>query len=202
MLNGGCSTVKRAGRVIVVAVCATVALFAFVSVAGAWEVTKSTNGVVINRETSDVTTTTVIIRDYYSYKGGTTWDTAFLPSSTTSYNSSRILYNSANQFEAIEVPLESGYRLHLVQLTISGGTTRSFCVVAEPLQVAVSNVSSVTVVSMPAVALESSVSVEGTLPVDVASVAGMSSGFLNLVGSSVGLLMGTGAGYVFSRRHP
>lgn len=139
----------------------------------AWDLSKSTNGVTINKEPSDTSTQTVTVTLFWDYKGGSSWVTSYTPSYTSSYASTKWVCNiDGNDADAIEIDLNpTGGRCQMVQVA-QGSTYRKFAVLNEPLRVsitpsgtlpvAVSNVPTVAVESMP-----STVSVSGTLPVDV-----------------------------------
>lgn len=156
---------------VTVAFVAAVALVAVVTPqAFAWDVAKSTNGVILVREPTD-TTTTVSVAVYYDHKGdANTYPYGATSSYRSSFTYTNALYPST---DAYEVDLMPGYDRQLV-LYGGRGTTVRF----EPLDVTVENTIAVpvrlpatqsvnaTVTDIPAIALESSVSVDGTLPVD------------------------------------
>jgi len=146
--------------------------------AEAWTATKSSNGVVVLREDSDLSTTTVSITLYYDYKGGDTWVSGTPASSAASYQSSILLLNTAASFDVFEVPLVDAYRCQMVAVGQGGQATRYLAVLNDRLRVSlpatqsivVSDLPSVAVSSMPSLTLDSSVSVDGTLPVTVTSL--------------------------------
>lgn len=156
-----------AGAAMFVAFCATI--YAAPTPAHAYDVTKSTNGIFINRESTDSTAgATVTI--YYGYKGGeTSWTATYAPSTGGSYLYSDTLTNIwASDTDGMEVPTPNGYRLMLVRLSISGGTIRNYPIVSEPLDVTVTNTHTVNVGTMPGVSLNTTaVSIADTLPVSV-----------------------------------
>lgn len=150
-----------AGMVVVAAVLA--APFS----AYAWDVAKSTNGVILVREVTD-TTTTVNVRVYYDYKGGG------LPYATTSSYNSYITYTNAlyATTDAYEVDLVEGYDRQLVEY---GG--RAVTVLHEPLDV--------SVVGTVPVSVSSTVPVSGsvTAAVDATLVADVEAGLLSIAGT-------------------
>jgi len=150
-----------AGRAIV-AIVAAVALFAIaVPSAFAWDVAKSTNGVVIIREASD-TTTTCEIRHYWDYKGS-----AYSPASSASYNASQSISNAIYaSTDVFEVELKEGFRRQFV-LVGNGSTFRGSTVIYEPLMVTVEN--TVAVSGLPTASMTGTVSVEGTQTVELVS---------------------------------
>lgn len=146
----------------------------------AWEVSKSTNGVIINRGAEDTSTASASIYRYWGYKGGEYWSSGYAYSSAASYDYSDSLVLGISTTEGLELALKPGYRCQLIRITQTGQTDRVFAVLNEPLavsientrpvSVAVSNPTSVVAVSsMPSVSLGASVSVDGTLPVAVDS---------------------------------
>lgn len=152
----------------------------------AWQLSKTTNGVVIERETSDSTTNTASYTIYYDYKGvvGNTYDSAYSPRLTTSYSqntTTMAVFDSAGQVSSVEIPLVANYRVQLVTITGTVTGTKSFVILSEPLKVSLPSTQSVSVSnwptstvvsSMPTMSLASSVSVAGTLPVSVVGTDG------------------------------
>jgi len=137
---------------VVVVLVAIAALFAIsVPEAFAWDVAKSTNGVVIVREASD-TTTTCEVQVFYDLKSGYT-AYGSIASYDASYTIKSALYSST---DAYEVELVPGYRRQLVRYGPNdSGPYRSVAVCYEPLQVTVENTQAI------------SVSLEESLQVDV-----------------------------------
>lgn len=176
----------RTQRAVIIALGgAVVAALAFPLSVGAFTVSKSTNGVVLERSSTDTQTVRVFV--YYDYKGGSNWTGSFDPFSPASYNSS-VMFGSAtnlrlintSEANSIEIVPPSNYRCFLVNITddaITYGVDR-FALMGEPLRVSVQNTPTVNVgtmpevavSSMPSVALESSVSVAGTMPVQLEAV--------------------------------
>lgn len=147
---------------------------AFPSVAGAWDMMKSTNGLIIERSEDDTRSTDVYL--YYDYKGGSDWNSyggANNPNYVSSYNANRRFLQLANTGEALEIPLVPGYRCQMLYLA-DGVKTKTFAVLNEPLAVS----GAVTVSAMPSLTLESSVSVAGTLPVNPWGSAGLPDGWV------------------------
>lgn len=185
MAKVGTYGVKRAGAFVALALAL---FFGSWSPAFAWDLGKSTNGVVINREPSDTSTATVVVSLYYDYKGGASWVSSYTPSYTSSYNTTRWICNiDGVDADALEVDLQPGYRCQMVQVA-QGSTYRKFAVLYEPLKVSVENTSvparltttasvtgTVSVSAMP-----TTMSVSGTLPVDIASFLGDSTSPLAL----------------------
>lgn len=184
---------------------ATVAFLVSVAPAIAWDLGKSTNGVTINKEPSDTSTATVVVSLYWDYKGGASWVSSYTPSYTSSYNQNRWVCNlDGTDADAIEIDLQPGYRLQCVQVN-QGSTYRKFAVINEALKVSrvdtaaspvyLSQVASiagtVAVSSQP-----STVSVAGTLPVDVVGAFGVPD-FGSLVRLLAVALSATG-GYSFA----
>lgn len=143
--------------------------------AGAWELSKGTNGVVLMRESSD-TTAAVAIDRFWNYKyGDADWvfssSTDRLPNSYLAYNSSANVaqIQAGSLADAIEVQLQPGYRLQMVRVKLLDTpftSLQTFAVVNDALGVRVSN--DVTISAMP-----STVSVDATLPVTVEGLAGI-----------------------------
>lgn len=159
--------------------------------AGQWDMVKSSNGVVVNRSGDSTNTALVRVYHYWNYKGGSTWSATtanpyYAPTSASSYNNSREFQLSGTWGEAFEVPLHTnGGRCQAVRVVQEGEPDLYFCVLYEPLNVNVQNGQTinsvvyppvpVAVQSAPPVTLDSSVSVDGTLTADVASVSWLGS---------------------------
>lgn len=182
MLAQSVTVTRTKGRAIAALVCAVVVLLASVSPALGWELSKSTNGVIINRQSDDSTAALAVGFIYYGYKGGEeSWSATYSPVVSTSYNHSvniGTLFPIGSSGDAIEIPLVEGYRLQAVMLSQSGIGQRWFGVIKEPLLVDVQNtrlpvstVGTVCVSSMPTVSVGTSFAVAGTLPVDVVDVS-------------------------------
>lgn len=134
----------------------------------AWEISKTTNGIVINREVSDEVTHTPAIQIYWDYKGGDSWHNSFGPALASSYNSNRYLPTWNTAMDSFEFDLEPGHRLQMVNL--SGGSLPGpvrMVVINEPLRVDVSNTPTVTVGNP---LTQVSVSADSTLPVSLGSL--------------------------------
>lgn len=151
--------------------------------AAAWSLSKSTNGVVVERESSDATSN-VTVSVYYDYTGGDTWTSSARAGSTSSYRASVTLGTLAGGDEAWEIPLVKGYRCQMVMFS----TGKYFPVLNEPLAVSVDNTRpiAVDVSAIPTVSVGSTLSVAGTQTVDVQRIGGVDSGGLTAV---VGLLL-------------
>lgn len=164
-----------------------VAALVFPGSALAWDLGKSSNGVVINRESSDTNTATVVVTVFYDYKGGASWVTSFTPSYTSSYQSQKWICNvDGTDADAIEIDLMPGYRLQMVQVA-QGTTYRKFAVINEALKVSevgtlpvpvyLSRDATVAVSAMPATI---NASIGSTLPVTLAGFAGAGSALRDL----------------------
>lgn len=147
------------------------ALCAGATPAFAWEPTKTSNGVVIMRGAEDTATAILTVSVYYDYKGGSVWSSTYDPTTSASYNSSRVFtLSGSSSIRALEVPLEPGYRCQNVRISQTGAVVpfANFPVLYEPLNVAVRESVPVTVSSMPSMTLDgtASVSVDSTLAVN------------------------------------
>lgn len=134
--------------------------------APAYDLMKSTNGLIVSRSDDDTRSTDVYL--YYDYKGGSDWSNyggSHNPNYVSSYNQSRRFLQLASTGESVEVPLQAGYRCQMLYLA-DGVKTETFAVLNEPLDVS----GVVTISAMPAVSVDGSVSVDGTMPVSVRSV--------------------------------
>lgn len=157
---------RNVARAVVVLCLGITAALVVVSPAFAWSVNKSTNGIVIEREASDLASTTVSISRYWDYKGGENWDTAKNPASGTQYNSSEVLFASATIFEAFEVPYRPDYgRLQMITVAQTGQPGRLFMLVMEPMKVSLPANQSVAISTMPSVAVSIETSTGAALPV-------------------------------------
>lgn len=136
--------------------------------AGAWEVSKSSNGVVLTPSSTD-STGTYDISVRVGYKGGEKYSESYDPALYFSYNyTSSVVgtltftYPGTVVVRGIEVPLDDEYRIQRVTVNnvTAGKEDYCFVVVHEPLNVAV--------VSQPAVVLSGSptMTLDSTLTVD------------------------------------
>jgi len=95
----------------------------FPGVAHAWRAEQTTNGLLLTREASDVSTYSVSVYRYWDYKGGdSTWtlnNGGNVPGLTTSYNSSDY-FALGTTWTSIEVPYKSGYVLQLFRIAQTG----------------------------------------------------------------------------------
>lgn len=167
--------------------------------ANAWELSKSTNGVVIQR-TGDAAGAAANVRIYYGYKGDADiWPPPLSLSSVASYDhvsTAFTIFDSASTVQAVELPLiADGGVWQLVRVQASGFPDAWFIARSEPLNVSVRNspavklsqpatvtvANALTIESAPPVSLDSSVSIDGTLPVSVDSI-----GPLNAQGIAAG----------------
>lgn len=144
-----------------VAVMAAVLAFV-VSPAYAWQMSKTTNGVLVERDPSVDATANANISVYYDYKGGSAYDAAFNPGAVGSYRQLvTYTYAFGSSRNLVEVPLiDGGGRFQLVWC---GSGYASFPVLYEPLRVSV--VDTATVVVGEPVTIGSGVSIEGTATV-------------------------------------
>lgn len=175
---------KRSGIFALVGIAAVVVLLlGAATTAYAWDLSKSTNGVVLVREATDVSTQTVTVTLYYDYKGGSSWGTTYTPTSTGSYDKYDTVASTAALWEAWEIPLKEDYRCQMVRLTQTGQDARAFVVLNEPMDVIVRNDSvaiPVTIASTPTVSLSASsatlpVSIAGTDPVSIVGTVAVDS---------------------------
>lgn len=142
----------------------TVALALVASPAFGWSIVKSTNGVVLDRESGDSTATvTVTVR--YDYKGGNSYSPSY-PYSAASFNASTPAMYLGEHVDSVELDLVDGYRIQYVGLTV-GSVTRAFVVINEPMQVAVES-------SVP-IAIDSTVTV-GQVSITPTSTVGLAEG--------------------------
>lgn len=174
-----------------------------------WEVVKSSNGVVIQRGSED-STATGSLTVFYGYKGaGDMYDPAYNPTAGASFEKSRAYANVLSAtIDAIEIPLEPGYRVHYLYLSLGAGSRR-IIVLNEPLNVKVAGQNAPLTVapadgqSLPVRVAEGSLSVtasvDSTLPVHVVDVgdsetrrALLAAGAIVLLTS--GVLAGRGVG--------
>lgn len=202
---------RRIQRALIIALggCVVGAL-AFPLCAGAYQIMKSTNGVILAMESSD-TTQPVTITRYYDYKpGDSIWSTSTSgydqPLSHNAYNKSRpvaVFDAGAYSGDTIELDLEPGYRLQLIRVALTSSPyTRmaSFALINDPVQVTVQNTPTVNIGTQPAVSLSSSVSVAGTMPVEVTSFREIPDGFLSSAAGMGVVALGAMAGFFTSRR--
>lgn len=166
------SPLVRVALVVVVAIGVTLPS----SVALGWELTKSTNGCVVVRESQD-TTAGADVTIYYDYKGGQSWSPSYNPVYSSSYRQS-VTFASFMQsnVDAMEVPLVEGYRFQCVSIAGAGG---EFPVIYEPLNVAVKSFTPTATVSVAG-------------PVDVGSIDGLPSGYVYGFGLLGALMCGAG----------
>lgn len=158
------------------------ASLAVCSPAFAWEAYKSTNGVVVVRESQD-TTAAADVTVYYDYKGGQSWSPSYNPVYSSSYRQ-LVTFPSFMQgnVDAMEVPLVDGYRFQCVSIAGAGG---EFPVIYEPLNVAVKSFTPTATVSIPE-----------TSTVDVGSIDGLPPGFVYAAAVLLVLVIGLGLGEV------
>jgi len=161
----------------------------------AWELAKSTNGVIVARSFDDTSSANVVVYRYWDYKGGSEWvwnDGGNVPLSTGSYSANNFLA-LGGAWGSVEVPLKSGYRCQLLRIVQSGRADELFAVLNEPLAVQ----GAVSVEGTVPVALSGetsmSISADSTLPVQVAGVAGVSDRDFGLLLILVGGVLGFAA---------
>lgn len=175
--------IKKAGVIASLAV----ALAFVCSPAYAWDAVKSSNGLVMVRESTDTTASTDI-RIFYGYKGGDQWSASYPVTSWTSYASSTVFTNFLPpEVDAIEIPLlPNGGRFQLVS---SAGAGVLVPVIYEPLRVDVTNTSlpvsgsvNTTITNDVPVTLDTTlpVSLDSTLPVAVNAIGAFDGGGLTL----------------------
>lgn len=154
---------------------------AFVVPAHAFTVEKSSSHVIITRSGDDTNTATVTER--YGFNKTQPAEAVW----SGNYDLVRPSQSIPNTVYSFEFPLSATEGFHLLEIQQTGQATEKFVVYRESLRVQVTNSPVVTVSAMPPVALESSVSVDGTLPVQVASVGDLDSSALKAL-ALMGLL--------------
>lgn len=149
-----------------------------------WELSKSTNGIIITRDLNSTDTTlNANVQVFYDYKwGDKEWDVTSgrSPFLAASYNKSKTypqMYGTSGT--AYEIDLPPTHRLQLVIVSWTGAS-RGFAVVNDPMQVTVENTPTVSLASTSSVSIETS----GTLPVEVETLTGLDAG---AVGTSLAL---------------
>lgn len=149
---------RASGAIVAGFILCAVALGA--SPAFGWEISKSTNGIVINREPTDATSTAVTAYLYTGYKGGNSWSTSYSPMSASSYATETSLGTvmpTGASGDAIELDLNPSVRLQAIVLSQSGIGQRWFALINEPQRV--------EVVNTPTVNVTGSTTVTGTVRV-------------------------------------
>jgi hypothetical protein len=176
------------------------ALALFAVPASAWELSKSSNGVVVNRQSTD-SSQGVNVYVYYDYKGGSYWSSGQSPSVTSSYNANDfvgLVFSTGDTGQSIEIALKPNYRCQLVVLSQSGVGQKTFAVLNEIHQV--------SVIGTPTVAVSNqttsgtSVSIVGTVPVDVGAVGPFTSQGIGVAGL-LGLAVVGFVAYAVGDRH-
>lgn len=144
----------------------------------AWTVEQTDHGTAIVRRESTDATAAIAVLVAYDYKGNKSlgyWDSAYPPANAGSYNSTWNMgtVSGAAPCDSVEVPLNVEYVQQAVRV-VQGGNYYTFPVWYREASTnaSVTALPSVlaTVTALPAVALESSISVDGTLPVNVADL--------------------------------
>lgn len=141
------------------------------SPAHAWTSTKASNGLVFTRSADD--TVAVSFREYYGDKpltAGQNRGNYVYPSQYTSQTADGVVDNITNSFEW---PLADDDGWHLLIIYRSGVAEERHVIYREPLRVSVADSVPLSVSSMPPLSLDTSVSVDGTLPVTVESVGAL-----------------------------
>lgn len=155
------------------------ALVGFPAAAHGYDVSKSSNGVFLNRAVEDTVTVSSVIL-YYDYRGagdGRPWfDAAADPWQTSAYRASKTLTISSTGWDGVELPLMEGHRTHLVYLT---GVNKRYVVLREPLVVSQAATLPVTVSGVPTVTVSGVVST-GVSDYDPAFLAACGLGLLML----------------------
>lgn len=168
-----------------------VALLSVVPRAFAWDIGKSSNGLVINRTAEDTNTVnTVTVVRYYGYKGGESyWSGSYAPMNVASWNyNDSVYFAGASSSAGMEIPLKEGYRLQMVLLTQTATADQKFAVVNEAVRVETSGTVPVSVAETLPVSLATSASIAGTLPVEVGGVPDWAEAFAALLAFSLGLV--------------
>lgn len=152
-----------------------------------WDLAKSTNGVLLTRANED-TQTPSAVWVYYDYKGGAAYHPSWSIWTSASFNKS-VGYVLGSTWDAFEIPLQDGYRVHL--LTLGSPANKYYVVLNEPLEVSVENT--------PAVAVPAGVSLSSTGTVDVGTVDGLPAGYLSGLALVLVFVAGIGGAYVVTR---
>lgn len=186
--------------------------------AAAWELSKSTNGVVLIPQSGDATGTyEASIR--YDYKGGSEFSSMYDPTAFGSYNATKVYYQFAYpgsvRVASVEMPLVPGYRIQRVTLNNTDSAKEDYLMVVlnEPLSVAVTGTASVdvtgttpvSVTGTPTVSMAGTASVSldasaSTLTVDPWKVAGMPDDWLLFIVTLGVFVSGVGTAYMFAGR--
>lgn len=154
----------RAGAALVIVMVSFAALaLAPAPVHATWELSKSTNGIIITRDLNSTDTTlNANVQVFYDYKwGDVEWDATSgrSPFLAASYSRSKTypqMYGTSGT--AYEIDLPTSHRLQLVLVSWTGAS-RGFAVVNDPMKVTVENTPTVGVAGTVAV----SGSVEATV---------------------------------------
>lgn len=171
-----------------VIVAALLAVLALPAVAHGWELSKSSNGVIVSRDASDTPGYYASVVVYYDYKGGDDYSASYSPRVATSYRQNvtySSIFDAFGSIDAVEIPLVPDYRVQFVSVQSSlSSTNKYFVCLNEPIavrevdpvdSVRVSGSVSATVTAAPPVSLETSpvpVSLSPTASV-LATVAGV-----------------------------
>lgn len=194
---------RRIQRALIIALggCVVGAL-AFPLSAGAYSLSKSTNGLIIDRESTDSTAAVNVYLHYaYSNESAGSWLTTVSVFDTTKFGSTKTLAMVGGDLgDSIEVPLQSGYRFQLIRISNNATIDKRFAILNEPMEVTVENTPTVNIGTQPAVSLSSSVSVAGTMPVEVASFREIPDGFLSSAAGMGVVALGAMAGFFTARR--
>lgn len=187
----------------------TVAAFAFPVSAQAFTLSKSTNGVILQRSAENTGSVRVYV--YYDYKGSeaatAVWDASYDPFTVSSYErwywstgNSYMVMNASAQADTIEIPRPGAqYRFWFINIVTNEYAPVAidrFALVNEPLDVTISNSPTVSVSDLPPISLSSSVSVAGTMPVEVAGIGPFDSSALQVLGVAFMLVVGAAFHYV------
>lgn len=177
------------GRVAVVAALLLFVL-AFASPALAWEVSKSSNGVIVTRSGDDTAAVTVL--EYYSDKALTGGQTRGQYVYGSQYNNQTSESTIDPQTLTFEWPLYDDDGYHLLVIKRGGSVEEKHVVYREPLRVAVANTSPVAVDVVAPVALEgtATVAIPETITADVRSVGPFDESALGIFGVTLALVGG------------
>lgn len=159
------------------------------SPAYAWEVAKSSNGVVVMRQ-SDDSTATVGLSIYHGYKGGDSWSASYPVFYAASYAAATTYVNFiVDSADVVEVPLDpANGRVQMVYLNDG----KRLAVLCEPMNVAVQGTVPVSVATTLPVSLDTTlgVSIGTTLPVEVVGIGAVERAELTVVLIIGGLCLG------------
>lgn len=167
---------------IVGAAIALVAALSFPGVANAVGVDTSRPGVVALTRQSTDTTAQVNVFVYYDYKGGATWNTTYGATTTSSYRSAAPGMIFPIGATHLDVPIVAGYRCQYVD----AGALGKFAVLNDAVIGSIPTTVTAAIPGGVSLASTAAVSIEDTLPVIFAGVAGASDQDMGLLAILIG----------------